>query len=63
MNVATSDDPVYRPIDTVPRGVKCLLLTRYGVAVLGAIGSGKTTEGYVAWSPLPKVPPAIKALM
>ena len=39
---------------------KCLLLTRYGVAV---IGNYHGEEGYVAFSPLPKIPVAIKEKM
>ena len=39
---------------------KCLLLTRYGVAV---IGNYHGEEGYVAFSPLPKIPTVIKEKM
>lgn len=36
---------------------KCLLLTKYGVAVIGNYNEEK---GYVAFSPLPKIPVRIK---
>lgn len=41
-----------------PRAKKMLLLTKYGVAVLGPWGLD-----CVAWAPLPKVPPHIKEIM
>ena len=42
-----------------PRGAKILLLTRWGIAVIGMWAD----QGYVGWSPLPKVPAKIKAKM
>ncbi len=45
------DPDEYRP----PEGVKLLLLTEGGIAILGHWG-----YGCVAWSPLPKIPPKIK---
>ena len=38
-----------------PSGSKLLLLTNGGIAVIGNWG-----PGFVAWAPLPKVPPSIK---
>ena len=48
------------PLEHVPpRGTRMLLLTRWGVAVIGEW----VDDGYAAWAPLPKVPRAIKARM
>jgi hypothetical protein len=41
-----------------PAGVKCVLLTIGGVAVIGVWG-----YGCVAWSPLPPIPDHIKAIL
>ena len=41
-----------------PRGTKLLLLNPSGVAVIG-----HWAHWCVAWSPLPRVPPALKARM
>lgn len=49
------DPEEHRP----PRGTRMLLLTRWGVAVIGEW----IDDGYAAWAPLPKVPRAIKARM
>lgn len=56
-------DPEYfwRPIDTYPGGAKALLLNRAGMAVVGKT-TGKD-DWFVAWCPLPKIPPEIKELM
>jgi len=47
-------DPEEHP---APRGSKILLLTRWGVAVFGYWDD----SGFAAWSPLPQIPPNIKA--
>lgn len=45
------------PLDVPPpRGTKLLLLTQWGIAVIGEW----MDHGYVGWSPLPKVPRKIK---
>jgi hypothetical protein len=49
-------DPEERP---APKGTKILLLTRWGVAVIGEWAE----QGYAGWAPLPKVPAGIKAKM
>ncbi len=56
-------DPEYfwRPIDTYPGGSKALLLNRAGMAVVGKT-TGKD-DWFVAWCPLPKIPPDIKQLL
>lgn len=46
-NVGYKDPAVFAP----PKGVKLILLTEGGVAVLG---DWKDDGGFVAWSPLPK---------
>lgn len=45
---------------TPPRGTKLMLLTRWGIATFGQWDS---SGDFVGWSPLPKVPSAIKAKM
>jgi hypothetical protein len=35
-----------------PGSTKVLLLTDFGIAIIGTVGSD--TRGYIAWSPLPK---------
>lgn len=63
MNVATSEAPAYQPMSTYRIGEKAILLTYAGVAVIGAVDFKGRAYGYVAWSPLPKIPPDIKALL
>jgi len=54
MPAATGDATYRDPIaDPPPRGVKLLLLTSGGVAVLG---DWRDDSNLVAWAPLPKKP-------
>jgi len=57
----TTDDSTFQPLATMPRGHKCILLTRGGVAVIGVLTND--AGGYVAWAPLPRIPPEIKELL
>lgn len=51
--VSSWQDPrIYSP----PHGSKMLMLTEYGVAVLGS----RWDDTFVAWAPLPSIPPEIK---
>lgn len=51
----------WQPIGSAPFGMKCLLLTYYGIAVIGVCPRDpKTRQGYVAWAPLPKKPAWLK---
>ena len=57
-DVETAQIAYWQEITTTNKALgKCLLLTRYGVAV---IGNYHGEEGYVAFSPLPKIPVEIK---
>lgn len=53
-------DPEYfwRAMDTYPGGSKALLLNRAGMALVGKT-TGKD-DWFVAWCPLPKIPPELK---
>ena len=48
----------WRPIETCPTGPKVLLLNQAGIANTGWY-DGKDSW-FVAWFPLPKIPPAIR---
>lgn len=47
----------YRPIETVPKGKRCILIAKNGVAILGIFYA---EGGFVAWSPLPTKPAWLK---
>ncbi len=56
--VAVDPDYYWQPMTTCPRGVKCQLLGRGGVAVYGTY-NGKDTF-WQCWAPLPKRKPKLK---
>jgi hypothetical protein len=60
LDVATSVSPHWLdPTEAPPpTGTKLLLLTTWGIAVIGTWP--KDGKGYVAWSPLPRIPKQIK---
>ena len=49
----------WRRLDHLPRG-KCLLLTRYGIAVIGCYDRH---ADYIAWSPMPRIPEWAREMM
>lgn len=51
----------WQKLDSCPAGVKCQLLTRFGIAIYGQYKKGDA--GIVAWAPLPTIPPEIKELL
>jgi hypothetical protein len=55
--VAEWKDP---SVEAPPRGTKILLLTEWGVAVLG---HWDKVGRFAAWSPLPKIPESIRRRM
>ena len=57
-------DPDYywRPISSCPSGIKVQLLNRAGIGTSGKLGGNKD-EWFIAWAPMPKIPPEIKALI
>lgn len=65
INVATTTESEFRSMDSCPWGAKCILLTAWGVAVVGV--APQTTpghaSGFVGWAPLPRIPAEIKALL
>lgn len=54
--VAVAIDVFWYPIDRCPIGVKVLLLTTHGVAIVGQYAKGKDDGFYTHWHPLPKKP-------
>jgi hypothetical protein len=60
--VIVDPDYYWRPISTCPSGSKVQLLNRAGIASSGTLESNR--DGwFIAWAPLPKIPPEIKALI
>lgn len=57
-------DPDYfwQPIDTCPTGPKVLLLNRAGLASTGRLEK-RGDDWWIGWSPLPKIPPAMKEII
>lgn len=53
---AVSTDVFWMPIVHCPTGVKVLLLTAHGVAIVGKFNPVKDQEFYTHWHPLPKKP-------
>lgn len=59
---AVDPDYFWQPISTCPTGTKVQLLNRAGIGSTGKITSNK--DGWwIAWAPMPKIPPEIKALI
>ena len=56
-NVAVSTDRHWMAVtDTAPpAGVKCNLLTRYGVAIIGVVTASNRPD-FAGWEPLARVP-------
>ena len=53
---AVSEDVYWKPIEGCPTGVKVLLLTVHGVAIVAVFNSAKDADFYTHWHPLPKKP-------
>lgn len=53
---AVSTDVFWIPVSRCPAGVKVLLLTVHGVAIIGHYTEAKDKEFYTHWHPLPKKP-------
>jgi hypothetical protein len=53
---AVATDVFWIPIVDCPRGVKVLLLTVHGVAIIGQFNPVQDKEFYTHWHPLPKKP-------
>ena len=51
---AVSTDVFWLPIIECPAGVKVLLLTTHGVAIVGHYADAKDRGFYTHWHPLPK---------
>lgn len=63
--VATAAVAEWQPMETAPINSKCLLLTTWGIAVIGLasqVTARDGTPGYLAWSPLPKMPQWLRDL-
>lgn len=56
-NVAVSTDRHWMAVtDTSPpAGVKCALLTRYGVAIIGCV-TAQSRPDFAGWEPLARIP-------
>ena len=53
---AVATDVFWIPISDCPAGVKVLLLTVHGVAIVGQYAENRDRGFYTHWHPLPKKP-------
>lgn len=60
--VAVSTQEAWLPIDSVPKNVRCQVLTKYGKATQGIVKSEADKLMYRAWAPLPYTPDWLKEL-
>jgi hypothetical protein len=52
--VVTAATTEAQPIESRPVGAKCILITTFGIAVIGVAPRDPT--GYAYWAPLPTIP-------
>lgn len=53
---AVATDVFWHPVEGCPEGVKVLLLTTHGVAIVSHYAANKDRGFYTHWHPLPKKP-------